>query len=94
MCQYVNARFQQSLQQELPDTLYMLVQKKRGIQYHIPNIQWILKTKGELQKVAYFYFTDYMTAFDHTHHNKSIMYNKLNVHADLSCWIRKKRKWS
>ena len=38
--------------------------KGRGTRDQIANICWIIKKARELQKIIYFYFTDYVKAFD------------------------------
>ena len=44
--------------------------KGEGTRGQIANICWIIKKAREFQKNIYFYFIDYMKAFDCVDHNK------------------------
>ena len=44
--------------------------KHRGSKDQITNIRWIIEKAREFQKNIYFYFTDYIKAFDNVDHSK------------------------
>ena len=54
---------------ELPD-VQAGFRKGRGTRDQIANIRWIIKKAREFQKNIYFYFIDYVKAFDCVDHNK------------------------
>ena len=54
---------------EIPDVQVGL-RKSRGTRDQIANICWIIEKARELQKSIYFWFTDYVKAFDCVDHNK------------------------
>ena len=62
-------RFQQYVNQELPDVQAGFT-KGRGTRDQIGNIRWIIEKARELQKNIYFCFIDYAKAFDCVDHNK------------------------
>ena len=63
------ARLQQYVNCELPD-VQAGFRKGRGTRDQIANICWITEKAGEFQKNIYFYFIDYVKAFDCVDHNK------------------------
>ena len=69
MLKILQARFQQSVNCELPD-VQARFRKGRGTRDQIANIRWIMEKAREFQKNIYFSFIDYAKAFDCTDHNK------------------------
>ena len=69
MLKVLQARLQQYVNRELPDTQAGF-RKGRGTKDQIANIRWIMEKAREFQKNIYFYFIDYAKAFDCVHHNK------------------------
>ena len=68
MLKILQARFQQYVNQELPDVQAGL-RKGRGTSDQIANICWIIEKAREFQKNIYFCFTDYIKAFECVDHN-------------------------
>ena len=69
MLKILQARFQQYVNQELPD-LQAGFRKSRRIRDQIVNIHWITEKAREFQKNIYLCFIDYAKAFDCVDHNK------------------------
>ena len=69
MLTILQARFQQYVNQKLPDAQAGL-RKGRGTRDQIANIHWIIEKAREFQKSIYFCFIDYAKAFDCVHHSK------------------------
>ena len=69
MLKILQARFQQYVNQELPD-VQVGFRKGRGTRDQIANIPWIIEKASEYQKNIYFCFIDYARAFDCMDHNK------------------------
>ena len=67
MLKILQARFQQYVDQEFPDTQAGF-RKGRGTRDQIANIHWIVKKAREFQKNIC--FDDYTKAFDCVDHNK------------------------
>ena len=63
MLKILQARFQQYMNQELPD-IQAEFRKGRGTRDQIANIRWIIEKAMEFQKNIYFCFIDYTKAFD------------------------------
>ena len=63
----LQARFQQYVNQELPDVQPGL-RKARGSRDQIANIHWIIEIAREFQKNIYFCFIGYSKAFDCVDH--------------------------
>ena len=63
MLKILQASLQQYVNHELPD-IQAGFRKGRGTRDQIANIHWIIEKARELQKSIYFYFTDYIKAFD------------------------------
>ena len=63
MLKILQARLQQYVNRELPD-VQAGFRKGRGTRDQIANIYWIIEKAREFQKSIYFYFTDYIKAFD------------------------------
>ena len=69
MLKTLQTRFQQYMNQELPD-VQAGFRKGRGTREQIANIHWIMEKARELQKNIYFCFINYAIAFDCMDHNK------------------------
>ena len=69
MLKILQARFQQYVNQELPD-VQAGFRKGRGTRDQIGNICWIKEKASESQKNIYFCFIDYTKPFDCVDHNK------------------------
>ena len=69
MLKILQTRLQQYRNQELPD-VQAGFRKGRGTRDQIANICWILEKAREYQKNIYFFFIDYVKAFDCVDHNK------------------------
>ena len=69
MLKILQARLQQYMNCELPDTQAGF-RKGRGTRDQIANICWIIEKAREFQKNIYFCFIDYDKAFDCVYHNK------------------------
>ena len=67
MLKILQARFQQYVNQELPD-VQAGFRKGRGAKDQVANIPWITEKAREFQKN--FSFMDYSKAFDCVDHNK------------------------
>ena len=67
MLKILQARFQQYMNQELPD-VQVGFRKGRGTREQIANIHWIIEEAREFQKNIC--FIDYTKAFDCVGHNK------------------------
>ena len=65
----LQARFQQYMNQELPDVQNGF-RKGGRIRDQIANIRWIIEKAREFQKNIYFCFIDSIKAFDCVDHNK------------------------
>ena len=65
----LQARFQQYVNCELPD-VQAGFRKGRETRDQIANIHWIIEKAREFQKNNYFFFTDYVKAFEYVDHNK------------------------
>ena len=69
MLKILQARFQQYMNQELPD-VQAGFKKGRGTRDQMADICWIIEKAREFQKSIYFCFIDYAKAFDCVDHNK------------------------
>ena len=69
MLKILQARFQQYMNQELPD-VQAEFRKVRGTRDQIANIHSIIEKVREFQKNIYFCFIDYAKVFDCVDHNK------------------------
>ena len=63
MLKILQARLQQSVNQETPD-VQTGFRKGRGIRDQITNNRWIIEKAREFQKNIYFCFIDYAKAFE------------------------------
>ena len=69
MLKILQARFQQYVNQELPD-VQVGFKKGRVTRDQIANIHWIIEKARQFQKNIYFSFIDYTKAFDCVDHSK------------------------
>ena len=69
MLKILQARFQQYMNQELPDVQAGL-RKVRGTRDQIASIRWITEKAREFQKTIYFCFIDYAQVSDSMDRNK------------------------
>ena len=67
MLKILQARLQQYVNHELPDVKLDL-EKAEEKKNQIANICWIIKKAWEFQKNIYFWFIDYVKAFDCVDH--------------------------
>ena len=88
MLKFLQARFEQYLNCEVPD-VQAGFRKSRGTRGQIANICWIFKKAREFQKNIYFCFTDYAKAFDCMDHNKLWKILKdMGIPDHLTCLLR------
>ena len=88
MLKILQARFQQYVNQELPD-LQDGFRKGRGTRDQIANICWIIEKAREFQKNIYFCFIDYAKAFDFVDHNKlQKVLKEMGIPDHLICLLR------
>ena len=88
MLKILQARLQQYMNHELPD-VQAGFQKGRGTRDHIANICWIIKKAKEFQKNLYFYFIEYINAFDYVDHNKLWkILKEMGITDHLTCLLR------
>ena len=69
MLKILQARFQHCGNRELPD-VQAGFRKGRGTREQIANLRWIIEKLREFQKNIYFWFIDYVKAFDCGDHKK------------------------
>ena len=69
MLKILQARLQQDMNCEVPD-VQAGFRKGRGTRGQIANICWIMEKSRKFQKNIYFWFIDYVKAFDCVDHNK------------------------
>ena len=69
MLKILQARLQQYVNWEPPDVQAEL-RKGRGTRDQTASLHWITEKAREFQKNIYFFFNDYMKAFDCVNHNK------------------------
>ena len=88
MLKILQARLQQYVNHELPDTQARF-RKDRGTRDKTANICWIIEKARELQKNIYFCFIDYAKAFDCVDHNKLWkILKKMGIPDHLTCVLR------
>ena len=68
MLKTLQARLHQYVNRELPD-VQAGFRKGRGTKDQIANIRWIIEKAREFQNNIYFFFIDYVKAFDCVDHN-------------------------
>ena len=69
MLKILQARLGQYVSHELPD-VQAGFRKGRGTRDQIANIRWIIEKARVPEKKIYFFFIDYVKAFDCVDHNK------------------------
>ena len=83
MLKILQARLQQYMNPELPDTQGGF---KKG---KIASIRWIIEKAREFQKNIYFCFIDYVKAFDCVDHNKLWkILKEMGIPDHLTCFLR------
>ena len=88
MLKILRARFQQYMNQELPD-IQGGFRKGRGAREQIANICWIIEKAREFQKNIYFCFIDYAKIFDCVDHNKLWkILQEMGIPNHLTCLLR------
>ena len=85
MLKILQARLQQYTNHKLPD-VQAGFRKGRRIRDYIVNICWIRQKAREFQKNIYFYFINYMKAFDCVDH-KNAMENSSRDENSKSCYL-------
>ena len=87
MLKIFQARLQQCMNQEIPDTQAGF-RKGRGIR-DIANICWTIEKAREFQKNIYFCLTDYNKTFDCVDHNKLWkILKEMGIPDHLTCLLR------
>ena len=88
MLKILQARFQQYMNNELPD-VQPRFRRGRGTRDPIANIRWIIEKAREFQKNIYFCFIDYAKAFDCADHNKLWkILKEMGISDHLTCLLR------
>ena len=73
---------------ELPD-VQAGFRKGKGTRDQIANICWIIEKAREFQNIIYFYFIDYVKAFDCVDHNKLWkILKEMGILDHLTCLLR------
>ena len=84
----LQARLQQYVNHEFPD-VQVGCRKGKGTRDQIANIHWIIKKTREFQKNIYFWFIDYVKAFDCVDHNKLWkILQEIGISDHLTCLLR------
>ena len=88
MLKILQARFQQYMNQELPD-VQAGFRKGRGTRDQMANIHWIIEKASKFQKNIYFCCIDYAKAFDCVDHNKLWkILQEMGIPDHLTCLLR------
>ena len=88
MLKNLQVRLQQYVNRELPD-VQAGFRKGRGNKDQIANIHWIIKKAREFQENIYFWFIDYVKAFDCMDHNKlGKILKQMGIPDHLTCLLR------
>ena len=88
MLKILQARLQQYMNHELSDVQAGFT-KGRGTSDQIAIIRWIVKKAREFQKNIYFFFIDYVKAFDCVDHNKLwTILKEMGIPDHLTCLLR------
>ena len=88
MLKIVQARLQQYVNRELPD-VQAGFRKGRETRDQIANIHWIMEKAREFQKNIYFYFIDYVKAFDCVDHHKLWkILKEMEIPDHLTCLLK------
>ena len=70
--------------------IFKLYLHKSGIKDQIANIHWIIEKAREFQKNIYFYFIDYVKAFDCVDHNQLWkIIKEMGISDHFTCLLRK-----
>ena len=84
----IQARLQQHVNHELPD-VQTGFRKGTGTGDQIVNIRWMIIKVGGFHKNIYFYFIDYVKAFDCVDHNKLWkILKEIGIPDHLTCLLR------
>ena len=88
MLKILQARFQQYMNQELPD-VQAGFRKGRGIGDQMANTGWIIEKAREYHKSIYFCFIDYAKSFDCVDHKKMWkILKEMGIPDSLTCLLR------
>ena len=88
MLKILQAKFQQSVNYELPD-VQVGFRKGRGTRDKIANIHWIIEKAREFQKNIYFCFIDCTKACDCVDHNKLWkILQEIGLPDHLTCFLK------
>ena len=88
MLKFLQARLQQYGNRDLPD-VQAVCRKGRGTRDEIANIRWMMEKAREFQKNIYFYFIDYVKAFDCVDYNKLWkILKEMGIPDHLNCLLR------
>ena len=88
MLKILKARLQQYVNHELPD-VQAGFRKGRGARDQTANICWITEKAREFQKNIYFWFIDYVKAFDCVDYNKlSKILKEMRIPDHFTCLLR------
>ena len=89
MLKILQVRLQQYMNHELSDVQAGFT-KGRGTSDQIAIIRWIVKKAREFQKNIYFFFIDYVKAFDCVDHNKLWkLLKEMGIPDHLTCLLEK-----
>ena len=87
MLKILQVRFQQCVNQELPD-VQARFRKDSGTRDQIANIHWIIEKAREFQKTIYFCFIDYSKAFDCVVYNCGKFLKSWEYQTTLTCLLK------
>ena len=88
MFKILQVRLQQYVNHEIPD-VQAGFRKGRGTRDQIAKIHWIIEKAREFQKNIYFYFIDYVKAFDCVDHNQLWkILQEMGIPNHLTCLLR------
>ena len=88
MLKILQARFQQYMNQKLPD-VQAGFRKDRRTRDQIANISWIIEKPSVFQKNIYFFLIAYAKAFDNVDHNKLWkILQEMGIPDPLICLLR------
>jgi len=88
MLKILQARFQQYVNQELPD-VQVGFRKGRRTRDQIANIHWVIEKARKFQKSIFFCFIDYAKAFHCVDHNKLWrILQEMGIPDHLTCLLR------
>ena len=88
MLKILQVSLKQYMNWELPD-VHAGFRKGRGTRDQIANIRWIMEKAREFQKNNYFWFIDYVKAFDCVDHSKLWkILKEMGIPDHLTCPLR------